>query len=75
MLKEVIEGRMEGKRIRGRPKLGMLDDLITHSYVDMKIKQRIEKSGVIRHEPATRQHTKREREMFILNVPIACTST
>ena len=36
LLKEVIEGRMEGKRIRGRPRLGMLDDLITHSYVDMK---------------------------------------
>jgi hypothetical protein len=38
LLKEVIEGRMEGKRIRGRPRLGMLDDLITHSYVDMKRK-------------------------------------
>ena len=36
LLKEVIEGRMEGKRGRGRPRLGMLDDLITHSYVDMK---------------------------------------
>jgi hypothetical protein len=36
LLKEVIEGRMEGKRIRGRPRLGMLDDLITHSYVEMK---------------------------------------
>ena len=34
LLKEVIEGRMEGKRIRGRPRLGMLDDLITHSYVE-----------------------------------------
>src|ERR1044071_8145793 len=38
LLKEVIEGRMEGKRIRGRPRLGMLDDLITHSYADMKRK-------------------------------------
>ena len=38
LLKEVIEGRMEGKRIRGRPRLGMLDDLISHSYVDMKRK-------------------------------------
>ena len=36
LLKEVIDGRMEGKRGRGRPRLGMLDDLITHSYVDMK---------------------------------------
>ena len=55
LLKEVIEGRMEGKRIRGRPRLGTLDDLIKHSYVDMKRKQRIEKSGrVICHGPATR---------------------
>ena len=38
LLKDVIEGRMEGKRSRGRPRLGMLDDLITHSYVDMKRK-------------------------------------
>ena len=36
LMKEVLEGRMEGKRTRGRPRLGMLDDLITHSYVDMK---------------------------------------
>lgn len=38
LLKEVIEGRMEGKRSRGRPRLGMLDDLKFHSYVDMKRK-------------------------------------
>ena len=38
LLKEVIEGRMEGSRPRGRPRLGMLDDLITSSYVDMKRK-------------------------------------
>ena len=36
MLKDVIEGRMEGKRARGRPRLGMLDELMTGSYVDMK---------------------------------------
>jgi len=34
LLKEVIEGRMEGRR--GRPRLGMLDEIITDSYVDMK---------------------------------------
>ena len=38
LLKEVIEGRMEGSKPRGRPRLGMLDDLITSSYVDMKRK-------------------------------------
>ena len=36
LLKEVIEGRMQGKRIQGRPRIGMLDDLITHSYAEMK---------------------------------------
>ena len=38
LLKEVIEGRMEGSKPRGRPILVMLDDLITDSYVDMKRK-------------------------------------
>ena len=36
LLKEVIEGRMEGKRTRGRPQKGMLDELIGSSYGDMK---------------------------------------
>ena len=36
LLKEVIEGKMEGKRRRGRPRLGMLDELITGSYDEMK---------------------------------------
>src|SRR5438034_11383836 len=38
LLKEGIEGRMEGSKPRGRPRLGMLDNLITASYVDMKRK-------------------------------------
>src|SRR5438552_12471708 len=38
LLKEVIEGRMEGNKPRGRPRLGMLDDFITASYVGMKRK-------------------------------------
>ena len=36
LLRDVIEGRMEGKRTRGRPRSGMLDDLILTSYGDMK---------------------------------------
>ena len=32
IVKEVIEGRMEGKRGRGRPITGMLDELIVASY-------------------------------------------
>ena len=36
LLKEVIEERMQGKRIKGTPRIGMLDDLITHSYAEIK---------------------------------------
>ena len=36
ILKEVMEGRMEGRRTTGRPRKGMLDELIATSYVDMK---------------------------------------
>ena len=36
MLKHLIEGRMEGKRRRGRPRIGMIDDLKESSYVEMK---------------------------------------
>ena len=35
LLKEVIEVKMEAKRPRGRPRIGMLDEL-KGSYVDMK---------------------------------------
>ena len=36
LLKEVIEGKMEGRRPRGRPRIGMLDELKEGSYTDMK---------------------------------------
>jgi hypothetical protein len=36
LLRDVIEGRMEGKRPRGRPRMGMIDDLKGGSYVNMK---------------------------------------
>jgi hypothetical protein len=36
LLKKVTEGRMEGKRGRGKPRIGMLDELIVRSYGDMK---------------------------------------
>ena len=38
MMKTVIEGKIEGKRGRGRPRLGMLNELIENKYVNMKIK-------------------------------------
>lgn len=37
-MRDVIEGRMEGKRTRGRPRTGMLNELIEKSYPDMKRK-------------------------------------
>jgi exonuclease III len=36
LLKLVLEGRMDGKRPRGRPRIGMIDELKEGSYVDMK---------------------------------------
>jgi len=36
LLKQVLEGRMEGKRPRGRPRFVMIDDLKEESYVKMK---------------------------------------
>src|SRR5437899_12913092 len=65
LLKEVIEGRMEGNKPRGRPRLGMLDDLITVSYVDMKRKaeDRERWKGYVhcRYYVYCRQYTERER--------------
>ena len=36
LLKEVIEGRMLGKRPRGRPRAGMVDVIMEGSYEKMK---------------------------------------
>jgi hypothetical protein len=36
LMKQVMEGRMEGKRGRGRPRMGMISELKESSYVDMK---------------------------------------
>ena len=39
LMKDVIEGRMEGKRPRGRRRMGMLDDLKDRqSYAELKSK-------------------------------------
>ena len=38
LLREVMEGRMEGKRPRGRPRKGMLDEVLVESYGNMKRK-------------------------------------
>ena len=36
LLKLVIEGRMEGRRSKGRPRMGMMDDIMMGSYEHMK---------------------------------------
>jgi hypothetical protein len=36
LLKLVMEGRMVGKKPRGRPRMGMIDDLKEGSYTEMK---------------------------------------
>ena len=33
LLKDVLDGRMMGKRMRGRPRIGMLDELMEGSFV------------------------------------------
>ena len=46
LLKEVIEGRIDGKRPRGRKRLGMLSDLKEDGYA--KMKRRTENRGLWR---------------------------
>ena len=36
LMKLVLEGRLEGKRMRGKPGMGMIDDLVEESYEVMK---------------------------------------
>src|SRR6476619_3540285 len=38
LMKLVLEERMEGKRPRGRPRMGMVDDVLDETYGDMKRK-------------------------------------
>src|SRR6476469_4973433 len=38
LMKLVLEGRMEGKRPKGRPRIGMIDDVLDERYRDMKRK-------------------------------------
>ena len=70
LLKEVIEGRMEGKRPRARPRTGMLDDLLMIWQVNgKKVREKygqMKRRAEDRHEwgkwvpptePAARQNT------------------
>ena len=37
-MKLVLEGRVEGKRTRVRPRMGIIDDALDETYGDMKMK-------------------------------------
>jgi len=47
LLKLVIEGRTEGKKPRGRPRMGMIDDIMMGSNEHMKRRALDEKAGVL----------------------------
>src|SRR6476619_8406876 len=38
LMKSVLEGRMKRKRRRGRPRMGMIDDVLDETYGDMQRK-------------------------------------
>ena len=50
LLKDVIEGRMEGKPPRGRKRIGMIDDLKEKSYQDMKRRAETELAGEVGYQ-------------------------
>ena len=45
LFKDVMEGRFEGKRPKGRPRIGILEDLMESSYENMKRKAQDRKSS------------------------------
>ena len=46
LLRDVLEGRMLGKRPKGRPRIGMIDDLMEGSFEKMKRAEgRVEEVG------------------------------
>ena len=46
-MKLVLEGRMEGKRPWGRPRMGMIDDVLDETYGNMKRKAENRENGRI----------------------------
>ena len=54
LMLEVTEARMTGKRGRGRKRIGMLDELIEESYVELKRKAQDSFGEFGSHGPATK---------------------
>ena len=63
ILKEVIKGRMEGRRTTGRPLKGTLDELIATSYVDMN--RRTENRGGIEKDAVDLPKARSLRYIYI----------
>src|SRR6478736_5813343 len=58
LMKLVLEGRMEEKRPRGRPRMGMIDDVLDETYGNMKREAESERIGEVGSQgPALGQRT------------------
>src|SRR6476469_6037086 len=58
LMKLVLEGEMEGKRPRGRPRMGTIDDVLDETYGEIKRKAETERIGeFVSQGPALGQRT------------------
>ena len=66
LMKEVMVGKMEGKRGRGRKRIGMIDELMENKqYGDLKRGPRTGKGGEFGYQgPAVWQNTEEEEEDY-----------
>jgi hypothetical protein len=66
LLKLVLEGRMVGKKPKGRPRMGMIDDLKEGSYTEMKKGLKREINGEHGCQgPAVRQRTNDDDDVYM----------
>src|SRR6476661_3044917 len=66
LMKLVLEGRMEGKRPREKPRMGMIDDVLDETYGDMKRKaENRENWRIWKQGPALGQRTNDDNDISI----------